>query len=240
VVLQIEDHAADKDYHDVGKAEWTSIQDAYESAIDDLDRQALIDRNRVGIIGWSRSGMYVAYTLTHSEYNFAANAFTDTGGFGEWFYLTRNSAGQDSMDSDYGAAPFGPGLSNWLEMSPGFNLDRNRTPTLMWAWGNVTPLWDWYSVSIHLGIPAELWVLPNGAHDLADTEMRMTSVQRLVDWFCFWLKDEEDSDPTKRDQYARWRQMKAQRDNLLKQPRRPLLRWTPTPALDQSPYESRR
>ena len=36
---------------------------AYESAIDDLDRRGLIDRNRVGIIGFSRTLWYVTYTL---------------------------------------------------------------------------------------------------------------------------------------------------------------------------------
>jgi hypothetical protein len=38
--------------------------------------------------------------------------------------------------------------------------------------------------------------------------------QRNLDWFRFWLKDEEDSDPVKVEQYARWRELqKLQEEN---------------------------
>jgi len=29
-----------------------------------------------------------------------------------------------------------------------------------------------------------------------------------VDWFRFWLKEEEDPDPGKAEQYARWRELR--------------------------------
>jgi hypothetical protein len=42
----------------------------------------------------------------------------------------------------------------------------------------------------------------------------MISQQGNVDWFCFWLKGEEDPDPTKAEQYARWRELrKLQEEN---------------------------
>jgi hypothetical protein len=36
-----------------------------------------------------------------------------------------------------------------------------------------------------------------------------TSQQAAVDWFEFWLNGVEDADPDKREQYARWRQMRG-------------------------------
>jgi len=36
----------------------------------------------------------------------------------------------------------------------------------------------------------------------------MVSQQGNVDWFCFWLKGEEDSNPAKDNQYARWRKLR--------------------------------
>jgi hypothetical protein len=30
-----------------------------------------------------------------------------------------------------------------------------------------------------------------------------------VDWYCFWLKGEEDPDPAKAEQYKRWRELKT-------------------------------
>jgi hypothetical protein len=38
---------------------------------------------------------------------------------------------------------------------------------------------------------------------------RMTEQQGDVDWFCFWLKDEEDGDPAKAEEFARWRTLRA-------------------------------
>ena len=62
------------------------VQMGYEGAIDYLDRLGIVDREKVGIQGWSITGRYVAYTLTHSNYKFAATAFTSTaiGGFFYW------------------------------------------------------------------------------------------------------------------------------------------------------------
>jgi len=37
----------------------------------------------------------------------------------------------------------------------------------------------------------------------------MVSQQGNVDWFCFWLKGEEDPDPTKAEQYKRWRELRS-------------------------------
>jgi len=36
----------------------------------------------------------------------------------------------------------------------------------------------------------------------------MASQGGSVDWFRFWLKDEEDPDPAKADQYRRWRDLR--------------------------------
>jgi len=42
----------------------------------------------------------------------------------------------------------------------------------------------------------------------------MLSQQGNVDWFCFWLKGEEDPAPAKVEQYARWRDLrKLQQEN---------------------------
>ena len=40
---------------------------AYEGAIDYLDEKGMIDRARVGILGFSRTVWKVEYTLTHSK-----------------------------------------------------------------------------------------------------------------------------------------------------------------------------
>ena len=56
--------------------------------------------------------------------------------------------------------------------------------------------------------PVELAYMPEGAHILEKPRDRMVSQQGNVDWFCFWLKNEEDPDPTKVEQYVRWRKLR--------------------------------
>jgi dipeptidyl aminopeptidase/acylaminoacyl peptidase len=189
-----------------GPQEWPAIQDGYEAAIDHLAELQLIDKTKIGIIGWSRTGPYIGYTLTHSSYSFAAAAFTDTADFGWWWFMLQ---GAKHGNTEYGTLPFGSGLDVWRKESPTFNLDRVHTPMLMWA-GAVEGLWDWY-VGLHaLGKPVEYWTLPDATHELVQVDQRLMTSQLLLDWFRFWLKDEEDPDPNKTAQYARWRQMRLQ------------------------------
>lgn len=122
----------------------------YEGAVDALDGRAVIDRSRVAIQGWSRTGPYVGYMLTHSKYKFRAAALTDTSDFGWWYYVSQSG---QSGASEYGVPPFGEGLATWAELAPSFNLDRVQTPMFMWEAGSPVGQWDWYAVLNHLKSP---------------------------------------------------------------------------------------
>ena len=68
-------------------------------------RSRLIDRRRVGIIGFSRTVSYVAYTLTHSKYQFAAATLAD--GFDAGYVNLMLFGGVDYIAAN-GGLPFGP------------------------------------------------------------------------------------------------------------------------------------
>jgi hypothetical protein len=69
-----------------------------------------------------------------------------------------------------------------------------------------------------LGKPVELLFLPGASHILAKPWDRIVSQQGNVDWFCFWLKGEEDLDPSKAEQYARWRELRKLQEQNARQP----------------------
>jgi len=46
-------------------------------AIDRLANDGMIDRNRVRIVGFSRTAFFVGYTLTHSHYRFVEGMLVD-------------------------------------------------------------------------------------------------------------------------------------------------------------------
>jgi hypothetical protein len=211
LVLQV----SDPDWHlsDTPK-EAPRAMAAYEAAIDYLDRRGLIDRNRVGITGFSRTYWYVTYTLTHSKHRFAAVALADGVDFGYFQYMAFSNAQRAFAADDehvYGGTPFGSGMSRWLEESPAFRMDKIETPLRIQTLGPESLLldWHWYSGLSRLGRPVEMIYLPEGTHVLEKPWERMISQQGNVDWFCFWLKGEEDPDPSKAEQYQRWRKLRS-------------------------------
>jgi hypothetical protein len=185
---------------------------AYEGVIDYLDEQALIDRNRVGIIGFSRTGLFVEYALTHSHYHFAAASLADISDSGYFRYIALlNRPGfPEELENMMGSSPFGTGLASWLATSASFSLDKVRTPVRIEANGPVSLFftWEWFSGLSRLEKPVEFIYIPEGPHVLVKPWDRMISQQGNVDWFDFWLKGQEDPSPEKIEQYKRWRKLR--------------------------------
>jgi dipeptidyl aminopeptidase/acylaminoacyl peptidase len=181
---------------------------AFEGAIDYLDKEGMIDRDRVGIIGFSRTQYHVAYTLTHSAYRFRAVTLADGFDGGYLQYLANPYSEKDHVFVN-GGPPFGTTFANWLEHSPSFRIDRVHSPVRVECYGSgVIGCWEWFSVLTHLERPVDLIYLPEAVHLLVKPWERLTSQQGNVDWFCFWLLGQEDDDPRKHAQYDRWRAMR--------------------------------
>jgi dipeptidyl aminopeptidase/acylaminoacyl peptidase len=179
---------------------------AYEGAIDYLDARALIDRGRVGIIGFSRTVFYVEYTLTHSKYRFRAASLADGFDGGYVNYLLWPTTDYVQVN---GGPPAGSSLPLWLKNSPGFNLEKVSAAVRLEYYGRGYFLGGWQSFSglTLLDKPVDFVWLPDAYHMLVKPWERTVSQEGTVDWFDFWLKDERDSDPEKRDQYDRWEKL---------------------------------
>lgn len=187
---------------------------AYEGAIDYLDRRGLIDRNRAGITGFSRTYWYVTYTLTHSKYHFAAAVLAEGTDYSYFQYVAFSNAEPElaaEFEQVFGGPPYGKRQPQWLKQSPGFLMDKIEAPLRIQTLGPTSILadWHWYSGLSRLGKPVEMIYIPDGKHILEKPWDRLISQQGDVDWFCFWLKGEEDHDPTKAEQYKRWRELRS-------------------------------
>ncbi len=215
MVLQVGEFAGDGNY-DWWYANANTAKEvdravsSYEGAIDVLDREGLIDRQRVGIIGFSRTCLFVKYALTHSRFQFAAASVTAGIDAGYLQYMMTTTSARSyafEIEGINGGAPFGRGLKMWMQRSPGFNIDRVRTPVRITAETPSGALfeWEWFAALTRLGKPVEMVMMQDGDHLLQKPWERMISQQGNVDWFRFWLKGEEDPDPAKAEQYARWR-----------------------------------
>jgi hypothetical protein len=210
---------------------------AYEAAIEMLVQQGIVDRTRVGIMGFSSLGWTIQYIVSQSDFPYAAAIAADCkdGSLLQSAMMSwRANYGSDLN----GTSPFGPGMKEWLERSPALSAERVRTPiqfqthTASPSFGIVLWMWEMFSRLRALKSPTEHYVLPDihhGTHGLQNPTQILGAQGRALDWWLFWLKDEEDGNAHKAAQYAAWRQLKAQRDSLLKKPRPPRLRWTVSP-----------
>ncbi|MGA8429228.1 MAG: hypothetical protein WB729_05375 [Candidatus Sulfotelmatobacter sp.] len=212
-VLQVNDIPSDLHLLETPR-EVPAAMAVYDGAIDLLDRQGLIDRDRIGIIGFSRSFLYVTYTLTHSKHHFTAASIADGVDYGYFQYMVFSNSLPTLVgffEQLNGAPPFAHGLLKWLKVSPSFLMDKIETPLLIQTLYPVSLLsdWHWFSGLTQLHKPVEMTYIPDGTHILEKPWDRLISQQGNVDWFCFWLKGEEDADQAKAEHYKRWRSLRA-------------------------------
>jgi dipeptidyl aminopeptidase/acylaminoacyl peptidase len=204
---------ADESYEDHDTPKETDREaERLESAVDYLDARGLIDRTKVGLLGFSRTCLYIKYVLTHSRYRFAAASVSDGMDAGYFQYLLSGTSSEwTSMNEAInGGLPWGKGLDSWRVRSPGLNVDHVQTPLLIVAQNPTVALgeWEWFAALRRLDKPVDMIMLRNGEHILQKPWERLVSQQGNVDWFVFWLNDEEDPDPAKAQQYLRWRRLK--------------------------------
>jgi dipeptidyl aminopeptidase/acylaminoacyl peptidase len=200
--------------HRVTAREATDQVRGFLAAIDALDIAGLIDRKRVGLIGFSRTCWYVETALIEAPDAFAAATISDGIDVSYMQHLMFGAnLGLKHAEAIHGAPPFGEGLKKWVAAAPGFQLHRVRTPLRVEAIGAASLLAEWeiYASLRAQEKPVDLIYIPDGAHVLQKPLERMASQGGNVDWFRFWLTGKEDDDPAKASQYARWRALRSKR-----------------------------
>lgn len=207
------DHIRDKsDLQYSGEAD--AAMSVYESVVDYLVRRGLADPQRLGIIGYSRSGWWVEHTLVNSRLDFDAAVVADNMEPSYGQYLLHGPM-RSGLESAIGAAPFANGLRTWMQRSPGFNLHRIcaalRLENSQGGLVGLTGLWETFSMLTQLKRPVELYTIPesdSGYHPLHMPMQILASQEGTVDWFDFWLNGREHLSEEKKDQYLRWRRLR--------------------------------
>lgn len=216
IVLQMHDRPETKEFKWVTPSEGPNFVAAFEAAIDALDDRGIIDRNRVGIIGWSRTGMHVSYAVAFSKYRFAAATIADSteaGYLGYVWSYGQPFPGMLFKERLLGAPFWGEDRQTWLDRSPTLNAHKVRTPLRIESYGTeLNPYWGLFAEMKLRSRPVEMIHIPIASHLLQRPVARYTSQQGNVDWFAFWLQGHEDPDPSKADQYDRWRKLRQQHE----------------------------
>ena len=196
-----------------------AFAEGVRGAIDALVNEGIVDRERVGIMGWSRTGELVLNLITFSDTPIRAATLLDGDANTllstvlTYGYAVNITARKERTN---GGPPAGETLSSWLRNDPSLHTDCIRAAVRIEKYGPaVTNNWDVYSLLRRQYKAAEMIVMPMGAHGLHRPGERMLSLQGNVDWYRFWLTGGERTEPflpgetdeTLREQYRRWRQM---------------------------------
>lgn len=190
-----------------------------EGAIDALESRSILDRSKVGIIGFSRGGMNTLHAITFSNYKFAAATIAHSVQTTPWGYFALSGLAfptgmyEFESESNIGGPLWKDGIDLWLQRSPAFHLDKidaalrieNYTPS-------VPEQWEVFAQLRRHQKPVELFQINDAQHQIEPPAARFASQQGNVDWYSFWLKGEEDPNPLKADQYSRWRKLRDMRD----------------------------
>jgi len=184
--------------------------EGYRSAIESLDAAGMVDRSRVGVVGFSWTCWYAVNALIKDPSLFAAATIADGLDNSYMQYLVFGVGAHPilrQMDRIRETSPFGDGLKKWMEEAPGFHLDQVQSPVRIEAInpGSVLQEWEMYASLRIQKKPVDLIYFPHGTHIHQKPLERLESQQGSVDWFRFWLQGYEDPDPEKQAQYQRWR-----------------------------------
>lgn len=191
---------------------WLDVVRSYEAAIAALDAEGLIDRERVGVAGFSRGSQMVNVAMTQSQLFRAASSgdggFLEPGGY---------HGSPMSYRSVFGGAPFeAAALPNYQRLSPSFRGTSASGPILQQVAAPTNSRLDFHEALLRAGVPAEITLYPGEDPSSDETHLfhipsnRLAAMQENIDWFDFWLRDLVDPDPAKADQYRRWRHMREE------------------------------
>lgn len=196
-----------------------AFHDGVKAAIDALVAEGWVDRERIGILGWSATGERVLNLLTFTDTPIRAASLLD-GDANTLYSMTITYAVMDGIQArkerTNGGGPFGESRSAWIRNDPSLYTDCIRAALRIETYGpEVHNNWDIYALLRRQYRPAELIMIPGGAHALARPSERMISLQGNVDWYRFWLKGEKrdellvpgETAGSLREQYQRWEQM---------------------------------
>lgn len=181
---------------------------SYDSVIEKLSDEGLIDATKVGAIGFSSPVRSVIAHMAFGKHRLAAASIVD-GVDGGYFQTILGLNNDPETPYGNGGTPFSTeGLANWLKKCALFNTSKMQTPLLIMepVPASVMAQWEDYATLYAQHKPVELVMLaPPDAHPHTNPKNRVYSETFTTDWFDFWLNNHEDPDPSIAEQYKRWR-----------------------------------
>ena len=160
-----------------------------QRGVDEAMKHASIDRDRIGVWGWSYGGYMTMWTVTQTQRFKAAVA---GAGISNW----QSYYGQNSIDQwmipYFGASVYDDPYI-YARSSPITFIKQVKTPTLILVGdrdGEVPSpqSYEFFHALKTIGVPTQMVVYPNEGHRFSDLQHRRDVARRIVGWFDSYLK----------------------------------------------------
>jgi dipeptidyl aminopeptidase/acylaminoacyl peptidase len=173
-----------------------------------LGEEGLVDPDRCGLTGLSYGAEIAMYAYWRS------NAFRAVSvASGSWEPMNYALAGlsyAEFLNSRGFTSPDDSSHPTWKELSAGLNARPDLPPLLIQSsdgeefFGSPE---TWFRLR-RAGARVEWHEYPEEGHVKRSPSAKWWVYERNLEWFLFWLKDEENTDSSRSEQYARWREMR--------------------------------
>lgn len=172
-----------------------------------LVAQGIVAPGKVGLTGLSYGTEIAMYAYWKSKILRAVSVAT--GSREPMDYVLGGIPFSRFLDSRGFKIPGAGSYSDWSELSAGLNARPDLPPLLVQSpdGEEYETVETWFRLR-RVGAPVEWYEYPGEGHLKRSPANKWWVYTRNLDWFRFWLKDEEDPDPAKAEQYARWRELR--------------------------------
>lgn len=189
--------------------------EAMKKVASQLAKEGIVDPEKLGIQGMSYGAEIAMYALWNwpnlKAVSVASTAWTPSrfpyGGVN----YARELIGRGFSDPDAGS------IEGWKQLAATLNAVPWQAPLLVqgseFEQQASAPGWVRFREA---GCQVEWLIYPNEGHVKHNPANKYWVYERNLDWFRFWLKGEEDPDPAKVEQYARWRKLRELHETDLK------------------------
>ena len=162
-----------------------------EGAINKLAEENIIDRDRVGCMGWSHGGYISAFTATNSEMFKAVSVGGGTSDFG--IYASNNEISCEVTRDFLGSNPMERNTDLYKATSPCGNITPFTSPTLIQHGqvDSVSPLQN--AKELYRGlkendVPVEFFIFNRMGHGISSPKESRALLSQNFVWFTHYLK----------------------------------------------------
>lgn len=191
---------------------WSEGVYSFEDAVEEMAAEGLVDRDRVGIAGYSRGSQMVNVAVTQSLL-FRAASSGDGGYLEPAGYATAGS----SYDAVYGGAPLSAAIDNYRRFAPSLNAGRVCAAVLQQVASASPPQIELFEALRAAKAPTQISHYPGATAASDETHVfylpsnRLLAMRENMAWFDYWLLGRHDVDAPFPKQTEGWVKLARER-----------------------------